>query len=203
MHAAPAAASTQILDYEVDHPWLGKIGTYVNAIVRQGPTTTVTSTLRVIATVLGIVVHREYADRVELWQDGRIVSFRGVTTVNGHAFPVHGEARNNVFVADSPDGTQTGPADVYPNNPWSCSFVHGTEIFAVNTGTIEPAKVTGGEPARIEIHGKDQVTRHYKVESERTHANIWLNERCVPVKMNVIMSDTDISLVLIHETDEP
>ena len=200
---APAVASTQILDYEVDHPWLGKIGTYVNDIVRQGPRTTVTSSLRVVASILGIVVHRQYADRVELWQDGRIVYFDGVTTVNGNAFPVHGEAQGNTFVVTSPDGTAVAPADVYPNNPWSCAFIRGTMIFAVNTGTVEPAEVTGGEPAPLTIDGKSLQTRHYRVESARTHAHVWLNQECVPVRMDVVISDTNISLILTGETDQP
>jgi hypothetical protein len=201
--APSAAASTQILDYEVDHPWLGKIGTYVNNIVRQGTRTTVTSTLRVVATILGIVVHRQSADRVELWQDGRIVYFDGVTTVNGNAFPVHGEAQGNTFVVTSPHGTAVAPADVYPNNPWSCAFTHGTVIFAVNTGTVEPGEVTGGEPAPLVIEGKSLQTRHYRVESARTHANVWLNQECVPVRMDVVISGTNISLVLTGETDQP
>jgi Family of unknown function (DUF6134) len=203
MSPASAVASTQILDYEVDHPWLGKIGTYVNAIVRQGPRTTVTSSLRVVASILGIVVHRQYADRIELWQDGRIVYFDGVTTVNGKAFPVHGEAQGSTFVVTSPDGAAIAPADVYPNNPWSCAFVHGTTIFAVNTGTVEPGQVTGGEPATLDIDGKSLWTRHYRVESARTHANVWLNQQCVPVRMDVVISDTNISLVLTGETNEP
>jgi hypothetical protein len=201
--AAPAVASTQILDYEVDHPWLGKIGTYVNDIVRQGPRTTVTSSMRVVASILGFVVHRQYADRVELWQDGRIVYFDGVTTVNGNAFPVHGEAQGNRFVVTSPDGTVTAPADVYPNNPWSCAFIRGTAIFAVNTGTVEPAQVTGGEPASLTIDGKSLQTRHYRIESARTHANVWLNQQCVPVRMDVVISGTNISLILTGETDQP
>jgi hypothetical protein len=201
--ASSAVASTQILDYEVDHPWLGKIGTYVNQIVRDGTATTVTSTLRVDARILGIEVHREYADRVELWQNGRIISFNGVTTVNGKPFPVQGKARGNAFVVTSPEGSKIAPADVYPNNPWSCAFTRGNSIFAVNTGTVEPGQVTGGESVEVDIDGKRLLTRHYRVESTHTHANVWLDPRCVPIKEDVMMSGTDITLILKKESDTP
>jgi Family of unknown function (DUF6134) len=198
-----ASGSTHTLYYDVEHPWLGKIGTYVNDIVRQGARTTVTSTLRVVASIMGIVLHRQYADRVELWEDGRIIYFDGVTTVNGKLSSVHGEARGDTFVVTSPDGMAIAPADVYPNNPWSCAFIHGTTIFAVNTGTVEPGQVTGGEPVMLEIGGKSLSTLHYKVESARTHANVWLDPECVPVRMDVVISETNISLVLTGEIGKP
>jgi hypothetical protein len=201
---APAAvASTQILDYDVEHPWLGKIGTYVNDIVQDGATTTVTSRLRVVAGILGIVLHREDADRVEVWRDGRLVYFNGVTVINGKPFPVRGAARGNQFVVTSPNGTAIAPANVSSNNPWSCAFIHGTTIFAVNTGTVEPGRVTGGEQTMLVIGGKSFPAWHYRVESARTHANVWLDRNCVPLKESVMILGTDISLILRHRSDAP
>jgi hypothetical protein len=203
LRVSAATASTQILDYNVDHPWLGRIGTYVNDIARDGATTTVTSKLRVAASILGIVLHREDADRIEIWRDGRLVYFNGVTVINGKPFPVHGEARGNEFVVTSPNGTAIAPANVSSNNPWSCAFIHGTTIFAVNTGTVEPGRVTGGNPVTLAIDGRSLQLWHYHVESAHTHGDIWLNHNCVPVKESVMISGTDISLILRRETDEP
>lgn len=198
-----AVASTRILDYDVEHPWLGRIGTYVNKIVRDGATTTVISRLRVAAGILGIVLHREDADRVEVWRDGRLVYFNGVTVINGKPFPVHGVARGNEFVVTSPNGTAIAPANVSSNNPWSCAFIHGTTIFAVNTGTIEPGRVTGGEPVTLTIGGGRLRVWHYHIESAHTHANVWLDRNCVPVKESVVISGTDISLILRQRSDKP
>lgn len=201
--ASAATASTRILDYDVEHPWLGRIGTYVNRIVRDGATTTVMSRLRVAARILGIVLHREDADRVEVWRDGRLVYFNGVTVINGMPFRVHGAARGNGFVVTSPNGTAIAPATVSSNNPWSCAFIHGTTIFAVNTGTVEPGRVTGGEPVTLTIGGRSLRVWHYRVESARTHANVWLDRDCVPVKESVMISGTDISLILRRRSDIP
>jgi Family of unknown function (DUF6134) len=203
LHLHAALASTEILDYDVVHPWLGKIGTYENAVRREGDGVTVTSRLRVVASIVGIVVHREYADRTELWRDGRIIAFSGMTTINGKPFPVRGQANGSAFIVTSPGGTVTAPADVTPNNPWSCDFIHGTSVFAVNTGTVEPVSVTGGQPAAITIAGRPLWTRQYRIESARTHAQVWLSQTCVPVRMDVVNAGANISLVLNRETDIP
>jgi Family of unknown function (DUF6134) len=200
---AATPASTQTLDYDVLHPWLGKIGNYENTILRQGTTVIVKSKLRVAAKILGIVVHREDADRIEIWRDGRLVGFSGVTTINGHSVAIRGKASGSVFVVTSPAGTVTAPGNVTPNNPWSCNFIHGTTVFAVNTGTVEPAQVTGGQTVALDIAGHKILTRYYRVESARTHAQVWLNDDCVPVRMDVINNGTNISLVLRRETEAP
>jgi hypothetical protein len=193
---AAMPASAQTFDYDVLHPWLGKIGTYENQILHQNTAVTVKSRLRVVARLLGIAMHREYADRTELWRDGRLVGFSGVTTINGQSATIRGEAHDDVFVITGPDGTITAPGNLTPNNPWSCDFIHGTTVFAVNTGTVEPAQVTGGQRDRLEIDGKSTWTRLYRVESANTHARIWLDDRCVPLRMDVINNGTNISLVL-------
>jgi hypothetical protein len=171
--------------------------------LRQGTTVTVRSKLRVVGKVLGVVARREYADRIEIWRDGRLVGFSGVTTINGHSVAIRGEARGSIFVITSPTGTIAAPGNVTPNNPWSCDFIHGTMVFAVNRGTVEPAQVTGGQPEALDIAGHRIRTRHYRVESARTHAQVWLNDQCVPVRMDVINNGTNISLVLSRETEAP
>jgi hypothetical protein len=200
---ASAAASTQILDYEVDHPWLGKIGTYVNRIERQGSRTTWPPRCALSLSFWG----SSCTARTPIGPNPGRTAGLSISTASRRwtARRFRCTARRKAASSSWPrrDGTAVAPADVYPNNPWSCAFVHGTTIFAVNTGTVEPGQVTGGESAALEIDGKSLWTRHYRVESARTHANVWLNQECVPVRMDVVISGTNISLVLTGETDQP
>ncbi len=76
-------------------------------------------------------------------------------------------------------------------------------VFAVNKGTIEPARVSGGQVVSLPIDGREVQARQYRVESARTRAHIWLSQTCVPVRMDVIISGANISLILTHETDTP
>lgn len=203
LYVPTAVASTQVLEYNVVHPWLGKIGTFVNSIVRRGVDVTVTSSLRVVANLLGVTAHREYADRVEVWHGGHLIGFNGVTTINGKPFSIRGQLAGNHFIINSPDGTIMAPADVHPNNPWSCNFVNSTSVFAVNTGTVEPTRVTGGQLAPVEIGGRWVWARNYRVESALSDAHVWLDQTCVPVRMDMVVSGTSISVVLASERDTP
>src|SRR5579871_6202940 len=80
--AIPAA---EVLSYRVKHAIYGDIGTYRNTIEQSGDTTTVLTEVHFKATLLGIVVHREDAERQERWRGGRLVFFHGVTTKNGRS----------------------------------------------------------------------------------------------------------------------
>jgi hypothetical protein len=194
---------TGVFDYRVSAVVLGNIGTYQNRIERHGDGLTITSTLRVLVEILGVVWHRENADRVERWEHDRLVYFDGLTKVNDKPWPVHGEARGDAFIVTSPDGTVTAPADVSSNNPHSCSFIHGKTIFAVNTGTVEPVQVSGGDTQIVDLGDRSAQARHYRVESARTHGQVWLDTSCVPVKMTVLVYDTDIALTLTRQTEGP
>jgi hypothetical protein len=77
--AAPAA---QVLRYHVKHAIYGDIGTYSNTVEQTGDTTTVLTEAHFKVGLLGIVVHREDAQREERWRGDRLVFFHGVTTKN-------------------------------------------------------------------------------------------------------------------------
>src|SRR5690349_8144274 len=81
--AAPVRAadeSPRVLPYKATHSKYGEIGTYVNTVTLKDGVTTVQTQVRLRVRVLGIVAHREEADRTETWKDGRLVAFHGVTT---------------------------------------------------------------------------------------------------------------------------
>jgi hypothetical protein len=74
--AVPAA---EVLRYTVKHAIYGDIGTYSNIVERRGDTTTVLTEAHFKVSVLGIVLHREDAQRQERWRDGRLIFFHSVT----------------------------------------------------------------------------------------------------------------------------
>lgn len=187
--AVPAA---QVLRYRVKHATYGDIGTYSNTVERGASTTTVRTEVHLKVSLLGIVLHREDAEREEQWRDNRLVFFHGVTSKNGHAIEVRGQAQGDGFVIDSPRGTLTAPADVHPANPWSANFIGSDTMMHVDTGAIEPVRVTGGGETNLTIDGRPLQTRQYEIDGQ-TRYTIWLSEADqVPVKFSV---DDDTGLV--------
>ena len=75
-------------NYSIEHDDYGTIGTYSDTIEETGGLRRIDTRLRVAVKVLGITVYREDADRTELWQGDRLVSFHGLTTVNGEPIEV-------------------------------------------------------------------------------------------------------------------
>jgi uncharacterized protein DUF6134 len=180
-----ASAPTQVLRYHVRHAIYGDIGSYSNTVERTGDTISVESEAHFKVTLLGIVVHREDAKRTERWRGGRLVYFHGVTTKNGDAMELQGEAQGDGFVIASPRGIITAPADVHPANIWSANFLDSRTLMRVDSGAIEPVRVGGGSPAEITIDGTKLRTRLYTVDGA-THYKVWLSEgEQVPVMFNV------------------
>lgn len=173
-----------VLHYRVIHSVYGDIGTYSNAIESSGDATIVQTRVHLKVSILGVVFHREDAERTERWQGKRLVYFHGVTTRNGVAAELEGEARGDGFIIASPHGTVVAPADIRPANPWSGDFRGSDTMMRVDTGAVETVRVSGGDRADVTINDVKVRARQYEIDG-RTRYKIWLDEQDVPVKFSV------------------
>src|ERR1051326_4124169 len=121
--AIPASAQERVYSYSVVHPFYGTIGTYTEDIARSGGTTRIDSHVRVAVTILGIVVHREEGDHVEIFRGDRLVTLQSATTTNGVRIDVQGEARGDHFVVTSPSGVVEGRSEEPTSELQSHSFI--------------------------------------------------------------------------------
>src|SRR3954468_20015901 len=126
---ALSAPASQRLTYEVHHARYGNIGTYTNAVEKNGDTTTVTTEAHIRVSLAGIVLYRQDVSRQERWNGDRLVSFHGVTTVNGKPIEMTGAAQGDRFVMMSPEGEIVAPASVRIANPWSANVLRGDTIL--------------------------------------------------------------------------
>ncbi len=193
-----AVAAVQVLRYRVKHAIYGDIGTYSNTVEQTGGTTTVLTEAHFKVSLLGIVLHREDAQRQERWRGDRLVFFHGVTTKNGQPLEVRGEARGDSFVIASPRGTITAPADIHPANPWSANFLGSDTMMRVDTGAIEPVRVSGGAETSVTINGATLRTRQYEIDG-KTRYKIWLSEpEQVPVMFSVDDDSGEVTFTLVR-----
>jgi uncharacterized protein DUF6134 len=196
--AAPATAA-QTYSYVVQHPTYGEIGTYTDTIEKNGETLRIDTKLRVAVKILGIVVHREEADRSELWRGNRLVSFHGVTTTNGKPFEVRGEAGDNGFVITSPSGTAVAPASVYTSSPWSTRLPNTGVMMSTKTGRVEAVQMLGSEQTLVPVLGSEVPARHFQIYTDK-HQDVWLDRSGVPVRFRTEVAGTPIDFVLTHGT---
>jgi hypothetical protein len=179
--AASGDAAAEQLTYRVTHSTFGDIGTYTNTITPTAGGTTVQTQAHLDVKVLGVNLFREDAQRTETWQNNRLVSFNGVTSKGSDRVVLSGAARGNSFVINTPHGTVTAPASVHPANPWSANFLNSNTMMRVDDGRLETVRISGGEPAVVDINGHQIQTRKYEVVGT-THYDVWLDSQGVPVQ---------------------
>lgn len=186
--ARAMAESPRELVYNVSHSIFGKIGTYSNEIESSGSTVTVKTAAHFLVTALGVGLHREDAQRVEQFQNGRLTYFQGVTVKNGETMQVKGQAQGNNFVIDSPAGVITAPASVKPANPWSKASIESTEMMRVDSGKVERVNVADAGQTSVNIDGASTPVHEYDITGA-TKYKVYFDNRDIPV-MFVVDDDS-------------
>ncbi|MBV8538544.1 MAG: hypothetical protein JO128_23295, partial [Alphaproteobacteria bacterium] len=164
---------------------------------RSGAEAEVETKLNIVVKLLGVVVHREEAERHELWQNDRLTLFRGVTTVNGTPLTVAGEARGDSFVVTSPTGTVDAPADIRLSNPWSLNFVHADVVMSTKSGRLFKAHLDGVKDVVVNANGKTERLREFDVTTDK-HQSVWMDDHNVPVAFRTEENGTPVDFVLTH-----
>jgi hypothetical protein len=184
--AAPAAASgpPRQLVYHVTHSVFGDIGTYINTVEPDGAGTLVLTQAKFDVRMLGVNMYHEVAQRSERWQGNRLVSFSGVTDKGHGPVVVKGVARGDEFVITSPQGTFNAPGTVHPANPWSANFLRSNEMMRVDTGRVEPVRISAGEESAVTVGLDSVAARKYEIAG-KTKYTVWLDGRGVPVQFAV------------------
>lgn len=191
----PALADPQIYEYRVEHPLYGDIGTYTNIVDKSGDTANVETKLHVVVKLLGVVVHRQDAERRERWQHDRLTLFRGVTKTNGDPVEVDGVARGNSFVITTPAGTVAAPADVRPTNPWSPNMLDADVVMSTRSGKIFHAHLDRVKDEVVIAGGKPERLRRFDITTDK-HQVVWLDEHNVAVAFRTEENGTPVDFVL-------
>jgi Family of unknown function (DUF6134) len=193
--SALASGPPRQLVYRVTHSVFGDIGTYTNTIEPAANGTLVSTQANFDVRVLGVNMYHERAQRTERWQGNRLVAFDGVTDKGHGPVVVKGVARGNEFVITSPQGTFDAPASVRPANPWSANFLSANEMMRVDTGRVEPVRVSGGEEASVTVGLDTIATRKYEIDGN-TKYTVWLDAQGVPVQFAVDDNTGKVTFVL-------
>jgi hypothetical protein len=200
---AAGAARAESYSYTIQHPTFGDIGSYVDRIERSSDGMRIETTVHIAVRTLGIVLHREDAQRSQEWRNGRLIRFQGVTTTNGTTIAIHGEAQGDRFVVDSPNGTASAPSDVVLSDPWQATRSRmgagSAVMLSTKSGKIETVHASGGDAALLSVHGVDVPARRYTYATNKTQ-DVWLSERGIPVRFRTVENGTPIDFTLSRES---
>jgi hypothetical protein len=203
LYGTTAACGAETYSYTVRHPSFGEIGTYTDRVDRSGGDVRIETTVHVAVRALGLVLHREDAERTEIWHDGRLAEFHGVTTTNGTRVEIQGAAQRDGFVVSSPGGIAVAPLDIVPSDPWQASrggSAAGCDgvMMSTRTGRFEPVQVTGGATERISVDGLEIPVRHYIIATDKQQ-DVWVDRRGIPIAFRSMENGTPIDFQLSRE----
>jgi hypothetical protein len=200
LSAFPARAGQQTYNYVVQHPTYGKIGTYSDTVTQDKDQMRIDTRLRVAVRILGIVMHREEADRTEIWKNNRLISFHSVTTTNGKPLTVDGQAKGDGFVITSPFGTSIAPADVYTSSPWMARLSKPeATMMSTKTGKLEEAHLVAADQSVETVSGMQTPVRHFEIVTDKRQ-EVWLDPRNIPLHFRTLVSGTPIDFTLTPDT---
>jgi hypothetical protein len=137
--------------YQVVHSRYGRIGTHSITLVKDGAQTIATTALRLRVKILLVTAHRENADRREIWQNGRLVSYKSTTVENGKTIQVEANAAGGKLAIKGPGGATTAPGTTFITNPWNVAILKAPAVMDSKTGAVKPV-------ARVEAQGSETVT---------------------------------------------
>ena len=185
--APPASAALQKFVYQVRHSTYGRIGTYTNSVEKVGDQTTVKTEGQILVSILGIVLYRQDLNRVERWAGERLISFQGMTTTNGRAIEVTGEAAGNSFAVNTPNGTFEAPAMVKLANPWSADMLKGETMLTPDRGQLEDVQIRPAEMTSVAVNGAMVQARRYEISrlTGEKRYEVWIDDEGTPVMFNV------------------
>jgi len=203
VQAQDPSAQKQVYEYKVEHPLYGDIGTYTNIVEQSGDAANVETQMRIVVKMLGVVVHREEAERNEHWLRDRLTLFHSRTLVNGNVEEVSGKALDNGFVINSPRGTVTAPAAVRPSNPWSPAVLDGKVIMSTKSGRLFNMRIASETELPISVDGQTKHLRRYEIVGDKRQF-VWMDEHNVPLAFSTEEGGSQVVFVLTrYPSGEP
>ena len=188
----------RVFTYSVHHPIHGEIGSYTNHIKDTGDEVSVRNEIRIVVKILFAVAHAQNGDNTEVWRNGRLVSYQGVTKENGEEIKITGRADGKQFVIETPEGRVEAPAHVSPNNPWSMGILKASVLMGTKSGSLYRVQVTGGEKRTVKVGAREVETRYYKVDGDAQY-ELWFDDRGIPVKFTDRRENGLITFKLVED----
>jgi len=200
--AGPALADAYRLDYSVNHSKYGHIGSYTNTVDQEGPNATVKTNLNLKVKVLGISAYSQSADRIEKWNNGRLVYLHSTTTTNGKPVEVNAVAQGDHLQVTSPKGTEMAPANLKVSNPWSPDVLNGSMIITPDDGTVTRMQISAPQETTVQVANGSEPAKEYNINLPdlKKEYQVWFDSSGTPVKFDLVDGANTVTFTLQSKT---
>ncbi|MGA3302428.1 MAG: DUF6134 family protein [Methylovirgula sp.] len=179
------SANPNIVSYVFDITRDGnKIGSDTLDITKDGDTTTAKIGTKISVVVAFIEVYHFDHSAVEIWKNGKFVSYEAETDANGTKYNVSETASDDGKINLTVNGEAQELAQLaVPATFWNSDFVNATQVIDADKGKVLAVQVQdlGEEP--IDMNGQQVQAHHYQMTGELKR-DIWLvNDMAVRIKL--------------------
>ncbi len=193
--AAAADTPSGTFLYGIHHEDHGDIGFHKVSFSRSGGDLMVDVEVRVKVKIFFITVYRFESDRVEVWRDGRLISYKSRTYDDGTDYGVSAEAKADKLMIDDGDGRVEALGDVFPTHPWNVALTERSLLMDTKTGALLEVSVAELGEETIEAGGKQVRARKFAVSGD-LERELWYGLDDTWLKMRFEEDGAKVSLTL-------
>ncbi len=184
--------------YRVLHDMIGDIGSHIYSFTRRGDELTVIAKVRIEAKILFITARRYFADRREIWRNGRLIELQSRTDDDGEISVVTAKANGKNIIVNGPNGRIEAPADIVTSSAWNIDFVLNKKkltVLDIETGEILEIMVSDDGVEEIEANGGTVKARKFTLTGA-LNRTLWFGESGIWLKLRLNRGNDNISVVL-------
>lgn len=191
--AAEVPSGTRL--YGIHHEEHGDVGSHKVSFSRSGADLMVDVENRIKVKVLFITAYRFEADRMEIWRDGRLISYKSQTHDDGTDYEVGAEAKGDKLMIDGGDGPVEAPGDVFPTHPWNFALTERSLLMDTNTGELLEVSVTEMGEETIEARGQQVRARKFVISGD-LERELWYGPDGTWLRMRFDKDGAEITFTL-------
>jgi hypothetical protein len=196
--AAGAAAGVEVTPgtyhYRVVHQLYGDIGEHHLRVQQEGDELIVEQWATIVVKLWFITAHRRESRYREVWRDGRLIEFDGLTVDNDEAAEVIARAAGDRLLIEGAAGRIEAPPETVPSQPSFEGAAARGLFMDFKTGTLLEAKVTAAGSERIAIAGEPVKARRYVV-SGALEQTVWYDATGIWAKWQFARGGGTVTLI--------
>ncbi len=150
----------------------GSIGSHVLTFSQDGDDLVVDVAIDLRVRIALITAFSYTHRNTERWRDGRVVSIDTVTEDNGRDLQVTGQATEEGFVVEGPEGRIVAPPDILTTSYWNKGITQVDRALDTQNGIIREFAVTQGPRELIDGDGGRIPGQRFRFDGE-LNLDVW------------------------------
>lgn len=179
--------------YVIRHQLFGDIGSHRITVREENDAVIVEHAAELAVRLLTFTAFRRESRYREVWRDGRLIAFEGLTEDNGERFLVTARAAGDALIIEGPAGRIVAPAATVPSQPSIVQAIARAHFMDIKTGELLAAEVRAAGRERLQLDGRTVEAERYEVSGD-LEQHVWFDATGVWVQWRLWRQGAAITL---------